>query len=56
MKIVQKNWRQMSEQEKERYKDQSKINRDEYEQKRKEFDNIKSMDPESNRLNVIQGI
>ena len=46
----------MSEEEKERYKDQSKVNRDEYEQKRREFDSIKMQDPESNKLNVIQGI
>ena len=41
MKIVQKNWRQMSEVEKERYKDQSKVNRNQYEEKRREFDSIK---------------
>ena len=56
MKIVQKNWRQMSEDEKERYKVQSKSNRDQYEQKRREFDSIKMQDPESSKLNVIQGI
>ena len=56
MKIVQKNWRQMSEVEKERYKDQSKVNRNQYEEKRREFDSIKMQDPDTTRLNVIQGI
>jgi len=46
----------MGEEEKERYKDQSKGNRDQYEQKRKEFDSMKMCDPDSSRLNVIQGI
>ena len=46
MKIVQKKWRQMSEEEKERYKVQSKRNRDQYEEKRREFDCIKMQDPE----------
>ena len=46
----------MSEEEKERYKVQSKFNRDQYEQKRREFDSIKMQDPESSKLNVIQGI
>ena len=38
MKQVQRNWRAMSEQEKEYYKEQSKINRNEYEEKKRTFD------------------
>ena len=56
MKQVQKNWRAMSEEEKDYYKEQSRINRTEYDERKKVFDEIKLHDPESNRLNVIEGI
>ena len=41
MKIVQKNWRQLTEEQKEGYKEQSKVNRSEYEQKRRQYDQSK---------------
>ena len=56
MKQVQKNWRAMSEEQKEYYKEQSRINRTDYDEKKKQFDEIKMTDPEANKLNVIEGI
>ena len=56
MKQVQKNWRAMSEEQKEYYKVQSWINRTDYDEKKKQFDEIKMTDPEANKLNVIEGI
>ena len=44
LKLVQKQWRQMSEEKKEYYKEQSLLNRSEYETKRKEFEDIKKQD------------
>ena len=41
MKQVQKNWRAMSEAEKEHYKTLSKMNRNDYEEKKRNFDSIK---------------
>lgn len=56
MKQVQRNWRAMSEQEKEYYKEQSKINRNEYEEKKRTFDQQKQTDFDSLKLNVIEVI
>ena len=44
MKIVQRNWRLLTEEQKEGYKEQSKVNRSEYEEKRREFDQNKNSD------------
>ena len=56
MKLVQKNWRAMSEDQKDYYKEQSRLNRSEYDERKKQFDESKMLDPEANRLNVIEGI
>ena len=56
MKLVQKNWRAMPESEKDFYKEQSRINRVEYDERKKQFDEHKSKDPNSSKLNVIEGI
>ena len=56
MKQVQKNWRAMSEEQKEFYKDQSKINRNEYEHKRRTFDAYKANNPDTNKLSMIKVI
>lgn len=38
MKMVQNNWKRMSEQQKQYYKEQSKQNRSQYDEKRRAFD------------------
>ena len=46
----------MPESEKDFYKEQSRVNRVEYDERKKNFDEQKSKDPNSSRLNVIGGI
>ena len=56
MKQVQKNWRAMSEDQKEYYKEQSKQNRNEYEERRRTFEGQKWKSTQHDKLNVIQVI
>ena len=56
MKIVQRNWKAMPEDEKEYYKEQSHINRNEYDEKKKQFDQQKMDDQDANKFNVIEGL
>ena len=56
MKQVQKNWRQMSEAQKEYYKVQSKANRSAYDEKKREFEEVRASDPSNSQLNVIKAI
>jgi hypothetical protein len=56
MKLVQKSWRAMSDEQKEYYKEQSKLNRSQYEEKKRNFDEARSKDPDSQKLNVIEVI
>ena len=46
----------MTEEQKDYYKEQSKLNRTEYDERKKQFDEAKLLDPEASRLNVIEGI
>lgn len=46
----------MSEEQKEFYKEQSRLNRNDYDEKKKQFDEVKMTDPEASKLNVIEGI
>ena len=46
----------MSEEKKEFYKEQSRLNRNDYDERKKQFDEVKMTDPESSKLNVIEGI
>lgn len=54
--MVQQSWKAMSEEEKSFYKDQSQKDRNEYDQKRKTHEELRAMDPELNKLVVIEGI
>lgn len=56
MKIVQRNWKAMPEDEKEYYKEQSRLNRNEYDEKKKQFDQQKMDDQDANKFNVIEGL
>ena len=55
MKRVQKTWRAMPAEEKEYYKQQSRENRVEYDQEKKEFDELK-MATADKQLHVIEGV
>ena len=46
----------MSEEQKEHYKEQSKLNRNQYEEKKRNFDEARAKDPNAAKLNVIEVI
>ncbi len=46
----------MSEEQKEHYKEQSKVNRSAYDEKKREFEEVRAQDPSYSQLNVIKGI
>lgn len=57
MKLVQQAWRAMPDDEKSRFKYQSRENRDEYDRERREFDSIKqNTAAQEAKDSIIQGV